>query len=78
MDDDHRFDPDILTKLLDHNLDVVVALTTKKFPPYPPVLYQDRNIPVDLTGKSGLIEVESCGKPGMLIRKNVLDVIPDP
>jgi len=39
MDDDHRFDPNLLTQLLDHNVDVVCALTSKKFPPYPPVIY---------------------------------------
>lgn len=86
MDDDHRFEPDILTRLLDHDLDVVVALTSKKFPPYEPVLYEhNKHVegnyglkPIDLAGKNGLIEVDACGKPGMLIRKNVLDAIPDP
>jgi len=93
MDDDHRFDPDILMNLLDHELDVVVALTCKKFPPYEPVLYEGNDVeesegafsvgtkgdvPIDLTGLSGLIEVSACGKPGMLIRKHVLDAMSDP
>lgn len=78
MDDDHRFDPDLLIKLLDHELDVVVPITSKKFPPYEPVLYEADGSFVDLTGKSGLIEIGACGKPGMLIRKHVLDAIPDP
>ena len=77
MDDDHRFEGDILMKLLDHDLDVVVAMTCKKFPPYPPVLYRNNKI-MDITGKSGLVEVEGCGKPGMLIRKHVLDAMDDP
>ena len=78
MDDDHRFDDDLVMKLLDHDLDVVTAITTKKFPPYAPVLYKDDKEPIDLTGKSGLVEVYACGKPGMLIRRHVLEDIPDP
>lgn len=86
MDDDHRFDPDLLMRLLAHDKDVVVGLTSKKFPPYDPVLYRKGNgdasdlglESIDLTGKSGLIEVDACGKPGMLIKRNVLDAIPDP
>lgn len=84
MDDDHRFDPDILTRLLDHNVDVAVALTSKKFPPYEPVLYKRTGKgysdleAIDLSGQSGLIQVDACGKPGMLIRKHVLDAIDDP
>jgi hypothetical protein len=81
MDDDHRFEPEILTRLLDHDLDVVVALTSKKFPPYPPVLYEVEGTnlnTIDLTGQSGLIEVDACGKPGMLIKRHVLEAIPDP
>ena len=93
MDDDHRFEPDILMKLLDHKLDVVVALTSKKFPPYQPVLYEEQEVvrgnghltmgsagkvPLDLDGLSGLVEVTACGKPGMLIRKHVLDAMSDP
>src|SRR3954463_9272378 len=38
MDDDHRFEPDFLERLLDHDKDVVVAHTTKKLPPYNSVL----------------------------------------
>jgi GT2 family glycosyltransferase len=84
MDDDHRFDPDILMRLLDHDVDVAVALTSKKFPPYEPVLYERTGEAysdlksIELKGKSGLIEVDACGKPGMLIRKHVLDAIGDP
>lgn len=87
MDDDHRFDPDILMKLLDHDLDVVVATTSKKFPPYEPVLYErsgeltDPNFghtPISLNGKSGLVEIDACGKPGMLIKRSVLDSMSDP
>lgn len=86
MDDDHRFEPDILKRLLDHDLDVVCALTSKKFPPYEPVIYRQSGVeenfglaPVKLEqGMSGLIEIDACGKPGMLIRKHVLDAIPDP
>jgi hypothetical protein len=77
MDDDHRFEGDILMKLLAHDLDVVVALTSKKFPPYEPVLYRDGKS-IDLAGLSGLQEVDACGKPGMLIRKHVLDAMDDP
>lgn len=86
MDDDHRFDQDILTRLLDLDVDVAVALTSKKFPPYDPVLYRqtgDTEVnygleTIKMNGESGVIEVDACGKPGMLIRKNVLDAVGDP
>jgi hypothetical protein len=41
-------------------------------------LYKNDKEPIDLEGKSGLVKVHACGKPGMLIRKHVLDAIPDP
>lgn len=77
MDDDHRFEPDILLRLLALDVDVAVALTSKKFPPYAPVLYRDGEA-IDLQGESGVIEVDACGKPGMLIKRHVLEDMEDP
>lgn len=81
--DDHIFDPDIVLRLLAHNVDVVAPLCLKRTAPFDPVVYDRMNEDgkyeyADLPA-SGLVEVFAAGNAGMLVRRRVLDALgPDP
>jgi hypothetical protein len=77
MGDDHSFDPHLLLRLLDHNVDVVVPVCLMRQQPFLPVVrVNDNNDVLDLAKlkpSDGLVEIHSAGSAGMLIRKPVLD-----
>jgi hypothetical protein len=78
MGDDHCFHPDLLMRLLDHNVDVVVPLCLMRQRPFAPVVrVDDEGHVIDLTraATSGLVKIHSAGSAGMLIRKHVLDAV---
>ena len=82
--DDHIFDPDILVRLLEHDADVVVPLCLKRSAPFDLVIYSGENEEGQLRAfsddlpESGLVEVHAAGQAGMLVRRHVLEAIPDP
>ena len=87
LGDDHTFNPDILMKLLDRELDLVMPLVPRRDSPFVPVLmhgplseqmrrYSWLDLPID-----GLFELpvgDSAGQAGAVIRKSVLDKLGDP
>lgn len=87
MGDDHRFRPDMLMKLLDHDVDLCVPIVSRRGSPFQTVLYKSAALDGssyltyswgDLTRdapKGGLVNVDAAGSAGMLIKKHVLDVI---
>jgi len=86
LNDDHTFKPNLLVNLLDRNVDVVVPLCCTRQQPFIPVIL---DLPENeyrhmgwqfLEGKSGCILATdvSLGGAGMLIRRNVLEIIPQP
>jgi hypothetical protein len=83
MDDDHAFAPDLLLKLLAHNVDVVMPLYVQRRPPFWPCIFRQsvgvEGYPIysweDLQGESGLLKVASAGKGGVLIRRHVIEKI---
>jgi len=82
MGDDHVFQPDLLPRLLEHQVDVVVPLCLKRTPPFDPVVYGGQNeldqyYVADLP-QTGLAEVYAAGSAGMLVRSHVLRAIEDP
>lgn len=80
MDDDHAFEPDVLMRLLDRRVPVVVPFYMQRKPPFWPVLYSVRNPDgscqhvtfEELAGKTGLYPIVSAGKGGVLIRREVI------
>lgn len=86
MDDDHSFGSDMLEKLLssalEFDLPVVMPLCTTRRPPFHLVTYgrnpdesnTDPYLPISLEGLpgEGIVEIESGGCAGMLIRRDVL------
>ncbi len=85
MDDDHAFSPDILMRLLDHDLDLVLPLCFTRSAPFPPVDFtervgDDRYLPIYLPeqDRSGLVELVAGGTAGMLIHRRVLEAMDGP
>ena len=85
-DDDHVFPPDVTIALLDKNVDVVVPLYAQRQPPFNPCIYKSENEDgsyngygwVDLEGLDGLLPIASAGAGGLLVRRRVLEAIPEP
>lgn len=85
LGDDHVFLPEILMKLLDRDVDIVVPLCYQRKPPFMPVIYRgvtENNESITIHPKTlpkeGLIEVGAAGTAGMLIRRRVFEKMADP
>jgi hypothetical protein len=92
LGDDHTFDRDILfnmlTKMYDQNLDILVPLCPFRKPPFGPVMFgpECEGRPGfwktihwwDIDKSQGNFEVYAAGSAGMLIRKNVFEVMEQP
>jgi len=87
LGDDHTFSPDILLKLLDRMVDVVMPVVPRRDSPFVPVLmhgplgdcmtrYSWTELP--MTGLFQLPAGDSAGQAGALVRKHVLDQLEDP
>jgi hypothetical protein len=76
--DDHVFEPDMLLKLLDRQVDIVAPLCCLRSQPYAPSLFQEDAHGfcgytwTELDGKVGLLPVDTMGGPGCVIRRAVL------
>lgn len=85
MDDDHAFSPDLLMKLLRHQLPLVVPVCLTRSAPFAPVTFtervgDDRYLPVYLPEQEeeGLVQLVAGGTAGMLIHRNVLNAMEPP
>lgn len=90
MGDDHMFRDDMLLKLLDRDVEIVVPIASRRGPPFQTVLYRFASLDAsayetyswdDLSNdypQGGMAVVEAAGSAGMLIRKHVIEQIPDP
>lgn len=84
MGDDHAFEPNLLHRLLERDVDIVVPLCLKRWPPFEPVIFSElagglrRCVDLDDYPDGGLIEVHSAGSGGMLIRRRVFEQLDDP
>lgn len=84
MGDDHRLPPDVLMRLLDRDVDVVIPMCLHRSVPFNTNVVDygaKRAKTLDEFPTSGLYrlgDTETCGDAGMLIRKRVLDAIERP
>lgn len=84
LGDDHSFSPTILTRLLAHDVDIIVPLCLMRNAPYRPVIYSGVEdgvrirVNLDDHPQGGLIAVHSAGSGGMLVKREVFDAIEDP
>jgi hypothetical protein len=86
MGDDHAFSPQILNRLLDHDVDIVTPLCLTRQPPYKPVMctgftgegmMRARLNPNDYPD-GGLVPIHSSGSAGMLVRREVFEIMSGP
>ena len=85
IDDDHVFAPDLLTRLLSHEKDIVAALCLRRDEPYGPFCFEKEPTPgvyqpvnLHLHGPDELLKVRAVGTGAMLIRRQVFEKIADP
>lgn len=84
MGDDHTFDPDVVLKLLDRELDAVAPLCLNRLPPMDPTIVDHDKArmkyleELPLGGLYTLGPNETCGDAGLLLRRRVLETIPAP
>jgi hypothetical protein len=78
--DDHTMSPDIVARLLEHDVDVVVPHCLKRYPPWEPVVwdYDGEFYTHPQLPESGLTEVHAAGSAGMLITRRVLEAVEPP
>lgn len=80
VDTDMLYPPDTVKRLLDHDLDIVGALTFKRYPPFNPIIMRgDKHklqyvYPYD----DGLMKVTATGTGCLLINMKVFDKIRKP
>jgi hypothetical protein len=82
LGDDHYWFPDLLPRLLSHNVDVVVPNCLQRNPPWKPVTFSEKGSDgfhrARLLKQEGLTNVYAAGSAGMLIRRHVLEALDDP
>lgn len=81
IDDDQLLEPDTISKLLAHDVDVVTCNLLLKEQPWPPYLYTEGPhglMPMVLTNQQELFQVTACGMGGVLVRTSALAKMPKP
>lgn len=85
LDDDSVFAPDLLERLLAHDVDIVGALYLRRDMPFSAIAYEDvledgRFVPLNVKKhpQDAMVEVRAVGTGGMLIRRNVFETMGDP
>ena len=86
--DDHSFEPDVLVRLLEHDVDAVAPLCCRRRAPFGPVVYESENKDGTvnpyrfdergITPDSGLIDVFAVGGAGLLLSRSLLESMDDP
>lgn len=85
MGDDHAFDPDILFRLLKHDVDMVVPICLQRMICAESLWYIDREdgsgfdrIALEDLPTTGLVPIDNCGGAGLLVKMTVIDAMDDP
>ena len=80
IDTDMIFAPEILERLLSHEVEFVQVLCMMRHPPHVPLLYEENEFKRNLApvGPPRLVEVKSLGAGGTLYRKVLFETIPHP
>ncbi len=81
IDADMIFPPDLLTRLLAHNKDIVNALAFRRTSPHYPCIFKWDNVNKcyqTMSYMSGLLEVDACGMNNMLINTDVFRKLKKP
>ena len=82
--DDHRFEVDVLLRMLDHNLPLVAPVCALRQWGYAPSLFHETATGFqgytwdELYCKRGLLAVDTFGGPGCVIRREVVETLGKP
>jgi hypothetical protein len=83
--DDHRFKSDCLMRLLAHDVDIVAPFCLLRSPPFRPSTFHEVEPEAyqfytweELHHQQGLLPIQTCGGPGAVIRREVLDTVGAP
>jgi len=85
MGDDHVFAPDLLMRLLAHNLDIVAPVCCLRSPPFSPIVYRSEAAdhafelwPASELPAHGVHPVVACSTAGMVIHRRVFNALTPP
>ena len=81
LGDDHQFGEDALMALLARDVDIICPINVMRAQPFDPLIFDDDGTRWTwdrLSGKYGIHDVPACGNAGMLIKRRVLEKIPQP
>jgi GT2 family glycosyltransferase len=81
VDSDMVVPPDMLTRLIDADKDIVSALAFRRTPGYEPCIFKECNeqdAKFYLDYPKGLIEIEGVGMACTLIKRKVFETVPEP
>ena len=81
VDSDMVVPIELLTKLIEHNKDIVSALAFKRTPGYEPCIFKEcseTDAKFYLDYPKGLIEIEGVGMACTLIKRRVFETVPEP
>jgi glycosyltransferase involved in cell wall biosynthesis len=81
LDADMIFPPDLLTRLVFHNVDIVNALAFRRIEPHYPCIFkwnENEHCYETMTYYGGLQEVDACGMCSILIRMDVFRKLKKP
>jgi hypothetical protein len=80
VDDDQLLQPDAVTRLLEHNVDIVSVNLLYKEKPWEAYMFERLGgglFPRELGTQRGLVEVDACGLGGVLVKTSVFRAITD-
>jgi cellulose synthase/poly-beta-1,6-N-acetylglucosamine synthase-like glycosyltransferase len=81
VDSDMVVPPDLLTRLIGHDKDIVSALAFRRTPGYEPCIFMECNeqdAKFYLDYPKGLTEIEGVGMACTLIKRKVFETVPEP
>jgi hypothetical protein len=78
IDDDMTFKPDILLRMLEHNVDIIGALAFKRTDTFAPCTYLGRNGKLYPIIPESMMKVTAVGSAGLLVKREVYEKVPYP
>lgn len=83
VDDDQTMPPEVLPRLLAHDVDIVSVNMLSKEAPFAPYMFfatdaRGGGFPDTLDQQTGVVEVAACGLGGVLVKTDVFRRMPDP
>ena len=81
MDTDMCFHPKTITRLMEHDLDIVGALCYRRYPPFDPIIYKgetNKYLNIDDFEPGSLVEVDATGTGCIMFKTKIFREMSDP